>query len=261
MTPPAVVHRERNAQVTYSAEPALVNKLHSEMLRRFLFDIEDVGVTVRTIQPDIVGSMGEHGRREIGPLRLHRDDRIKCKGSVLLGIQALLRADESLGIRFTPVNSVTIAGLREIHEITEPLCAASNIIIVAPAAIALRMSEGYRPVMTGATVLAILIPLLRDLRRVHLHLKSEFEMTYAAGVVDAMLPMGETYRGLPCQVGPPIDEHVPVFRCLTNGREFPGLPPHTSVIKQEKNGNCRSPQGDHISQPRLRHASPVSAQS
>ena len=100
----AVLDRESDGKVAGSAELAVRDVVHAEMLGPFFLNIEDVGMAVRAIEPFRVLEMRENGARvDHLPLRQQLEIGIKRDGFILIVKNALFRGNKLLSQRLDPV--------------------------------------------------------------------------------------------------------------------------------------------------------------
>lgn len=191
MTPVAVVDGEGYIEMTATAEPALQNFFHAEILGPLFLDVEHFRVAHVTTHPVKMRFVREVCRRDAPHLGCQFNRPVKIHDSGLLPQVSAWRYQPSLE-RLRPVNSISILGCREwfFSEVDELFFDVGNIVIMTFDAVLL-MAEGGCAVMACSTIAAILQLFMAHFGTVDFHAELELSMAHFAGVPQPMCPVRE----------------------------------------------------------------------
>ena len=191
MTPVAVVDGEGYVEMTATAEPALQNLSHAEILSPLFLDVEHFRVAHVTTHPVKMRFVGEVCRRDHPHLGCQLNRPVKIHDSGLLPQVSAWRYQPSLE-RLRPVNSISILGCREwfFSKVDELICDVGIVVIMTFDAVLL-MAEGGCAVMACSTIAAILQLFMAYLGSVDFHAELELSMAHFAGVPQPMCPVRE----------------------------------------------------------------------
>ncbi len=191
MTPVAVVDGEGYIEMTATAEPALQNLSHAEILSPLFLDVEHFRVAHVTTHPVKMRFVGEVCRGDAPHLGCQFNRPVKIHDSGLLPQVSAWRYQPSLE-RLRPVNSISILGCREwfFSEVDELIFDVGIVVIMTFDAVLL-MAEGGCAVMACSTIAAILQLFMAYLGSVDFHAELELSMAHFAGVPQPMCPVRE----------------------------------------------------------------------
>lgn len=191
MTPVAVVDGEGYIEMTATAEPALQNLSHAEILSPLFLDVEHFRVAHVTTHPVKMRFVGEVCRRDAPHLGRQLNRPVKIHDSGLLPQVSAWRYQPSLE-RLRPVNSISILGCREwfFSEVDELIFDVGIVVIMTFDAVLL-MAEGGCAVMACSTIAALLQLFMAYLGSVDFHAELELSMAHFAGVPQPMCPVRE----------------------------------------------------------------------
>lgn len=207
----AVLDRERDGQVADPAELPVDDIVHAEHIGSLFLNVEDVGMTVRAIQPLGMLLMRE-GRPgpDHPPLGLQAEFLLVGNGLIVLVPETLLRGDQFPSEGLDPVDLVAVQRFRQVLQFAEPGIAGTDIAGMADRARLFVDAEGPDVIVTGAAIFALPDLCIRDVRRVRLHGEVELEVADTAGIITPVDPMGKGHRRMGAADGHPADQHIAV---------------------------------------------------
>lgn len=133
---------------------------HGKLFCCLLFDIEDIGMAICTVQPLRMGLVRKD-RRWYAKFWLEVECLIK-RHWMVIAHDSILRFDKTFFESGNPVNSISIWSHGKMRKLFKLFLAIRDIPVMTLVAIFFCMSEGDLSVMAGSTIFPLLVGLFRN---------------------------------------------------------------------------------------------------